>query len=86
MKPTKSKGSKCASGARFCCHRRRPHETHQEQRQQMRLRSRIFAASATDQMNQTKENQKQLHSSFPHYPFTAPDFFVILEKNQETHK
>ena len=42
MKPTKTKGSKLASEARFCCFRRRPYETHQDQRQQTRLTSKIL--------------------------------------------
>ena len=42
MKPTKAKGSRHASEARFCCLRRRPEETPQAQRQQTRLRSKIL--------------------------------------------
>jgi hypothetical protein len=54
MKLAKTKGSKHTQKSRFCCHRHRPHETHQEQRQQTRLGSRIFAASAADPMKPTK--------------------------------
>jgi len=35
----KTKGSKLASQSRFCCLRPRPHETHQDQRQQTHLTS-----------------------------------------------
>ena len=36
------KGSRRVSGAGFCCHRRRPDETRQDQRQQTRLGSKIL--------------------------------------------
>ena len=42
------------SEAGFCCLRRRPDEAHQDQRQQVDLRSRIFAASAVDPMKITR--------------------------------
>ena len=44
MKLTKVKGSKLASEARFCCLRRRPEETRQDQRQQPCLQKQDFAA------------------------------------------
>jgi len=54
MKLTKTKGSKQTWEAGFCCLRRRPDEAHQDQRQQVDPRSRIFAASAVDPMKHAK--------------------------------
>jgi hypothetical protein len=66
MKPARTKGSKSALKAGFCCHRRSPHETCQDQ--------------CPDESNQRE--QKQPPRCFLQYAFTVPDFFVILEKDQ----
>jgi len=50
MKLATTKGSNNASESRFCCLRRRPNETGQNQRQQSRLKKQDFAASAEDPM------------------------------------
>ena len=42
MNLARSKGSKHAQKSRFCCLRRRPRETRQDQKQHSRLRSRIL--------------------------------------------
>ena len=51
MKLTKVKGSKLASEARFCCLRRKPNETRQDQRQQASFRSKILLPSPKTRRN-----------------------------------
>ena len=60
--PTNPKGSNHASEARFCCLRQRPDETDQGQRQQPRLVSKHFAASAEAPMKLAKSKGSNLAS------------------------
>ena len=52
--PISGKGSKHAQKSRICCLRLRPDETHQDQRQQLRLKNQDFAASAFDPVKPTR--------------------------------
>jgi hypothetical protein len=62
MKPTKTKGSNHTSESRICCHCHRPDETHQDQRQQLRLGKQDFAATAANPMKPTNRKGSKLAS------------------------